>query len=377
MVHRDQARKSDDRFMLGQCLSEHKATLQRLLASISDGLIIVDSEGRIGYWNQQTEHLLDQPPYLQVGTPVIETLTALAQQTMDANQALIKLEHAMRHLSSFPQKDLDLIRPKLVTLRLQFFPSYDAEQALVSYGIILRDVTEQTSMEKLKAQLLATVAHELRAPLASIKGFATTLLREDVAWDPESQHEFIEIIDEESDRLTTLVDDLFDTSRFVLGHYPLDKEPVDLAKLIHKVAKQAQARTAIHRITTQLPDQETIVQADAHRIQQVLHNLMDNAIKYSPKGGDIILDIAAEPSQFVISISDQGIGIPMEEQPLIFELFYRGKSLEPSEQVGLGLGLSICRGIIEAHGGTIWVNSQRGHGSTFYFTLPNPDPSAA
>jgi signal transduction histidine kinase len=222
----------------------------------------------------------------------------------------------------------------------------------------------------MKSQLLATVSHELRTPLASIKGFATTLLRRDVDWDEVSRREFLSIIDEESDRLSELIANLLDMSRIEAGTLRVELEPTDLLPIIQETVAEFQVMTRIHRFWTNLPSVLPLVQADPRRARQIMRNLVENAVKYSPEGGQIAIVAQGVAGMVQVSVSDEGLGIEPQHLDHVFDRFYQVDSASTRKVGGSGLGLSICKAILKAHEGEIWAQSQIGVGSTFHFTLP-------
>jgi signal transduction histidine kinase len=226
----------------------------------------------------------------------------------------------------------------------------------------------------MKSQLLSTVSHELRTPLASIKGFATTLLRKDVTWDEDSRHEFLCIIDQESDRLTELIGNLLDMSRVEAGTLRVEPKPTDLQPIIEETAAEFQVMTHRHQIRVDLPPSLPQVQADLRRARQVMRNLVENAVKYSPAGGAITIAAEVKKNHVEIRTVDQGLGIEPEHLDRIFDRFYQVDSASTRKVGGAGLGLSITKAIVEEHGGHIWAESKVGKGSTFYFTLPLAQP---
>ncbi|MBN1874257.1 MAG: GAF domain-containing protein [Anaerolineae bacterium] len=241
---------------------------------------------------------------------------------------------------------------------------------------ILREVN------RLRSELIANVSHELRTPLGLVKVFCTSLLMDDVDFDQETRLKFLLGIDEQTDRLEVIVDNLLDLSRVESGRLHLDLQPVDLGKLAADTVKAMEVdmksttmqlpevpRTP-HRFVVDLPDHPLIVNIDAKRIEQVLRNLLSNAVKYSPNGGKIIVQVRGDKWQILVRVSDEGIGIPSQDVERIFERFYRVKNETTYSTHGTGLGLSVCRGIVKAHGGRIWVDSTLGVGSNFYFTIP-------
>ncbi|MFB0546533.1 MAG: sensor histidine kinase, partial [Anaerolineae bacterium] len=211
---------------------------------------------------------------------------------------------------------------------------------------------------------------EMRTPLTSIKGYSTALLMEETTFSPETQQEFLQIIDEECDILQDLIHDLLESSIIDAGLLRLELQPVRLLHLARGVIDDIARRTQKHRFLVDFPEYFPIVDADPNRIEQVLRNLLDNAVKYSPRGGVVVVRGEVREDEVVISVADQGVGIAPEHLNRLFEKFFRVKTVLGRHVVGSGLGLPIARTIVESHGGRIWAESQVGQGSTFYFTLP-------
>jgi signal transduction histidine kinase len=234
----------------------------------------------------------------------------------------------------------------------------------------LQAVQALSEANRLKAELISTLAHEMRTPLTSIKGYSTALLMEEADFDADSQREFLNIIDEECDILQDLIRDLLESSIIDAGLLRLQPQPVRLPRLTNDVVDDITRRTSKHRFVVDFPDDFPIVDADPQRIVQVLRNLLDNAVKYSPDGGLVVVRGEVRESEVVVSVADQGVGIAPEYLNRLFEKFFRVKWGLGRHVVGSGLGLPIARTILESHGGRIWAESQMGQGSTFYCTLP-------
>ncbi|HEX2923081.1 MAG TPA: ATP-binding protein [Chloroflexota bacterium] len=224
---------------------------------------------------------------------------------------------------------------------------------------------------RLKSELLSTLSHEMRTPLASIKGYSTALLLDSAEWDEPTREEFLRTIDEETDNLQNLIGDLLESSTIEAGLLRIERQPVLLERVAGRVVEQARLRTRKHRFALGFPRDFPVVDADPHRIEQVLHNLVDNSVKYSPDGGLIVIRGEARPGEVTISVADQGVGIAPEHLNRLFERFFRVKSGLGPKVTGTGLGLPIARTIVEAHGGHIWAESQVGAGTTLFFTLPS------
>jgi len=231
------------------------------------------------------------------------------------------------------------------------------------------------SVSRTRDELLASLSHELRIPLTTIKGYTTALLLEEVDWSPEKRQEFLRMIEKECDHMEVMLTEILDSSLIEINRLNLEFEPLLLPQIARKIAGEIQARSEYHNLIVDFPSDFPLVEADTHWIQQVLRNILDNSIKYSPEGGLIVLRGEARSLNVVISVSDQGIGISPEDLMSIFERYYRAKSPTVSNIPGTGLGLPIARAIVEAHGGRIWAESKLGQGTTMSFSLPTYDSS--
>jgi signal transduction histidine kinase len=360
-----------------------EATLHSVMNSLVDGLILVGGpensgrQGRITYMNPCAEVILDLPAYVLLGRTLEAMEREIVARVEQPEQMLAQLEAAVAGVEDTPAIEISLVEPRPRTLQTRFFPIHDTEDTYLGMGLLVRDITLEKELEQIKSQLLSTVSHELRTPLASIKGFATTLLRRDVEWDEDSRREFLSIIDEESDRLSELIGNLLDMSRIEAGELPVEPEPTDLQPIIRDTAAEFQMMTGDHRIEVDLPQDLPLVMADPRRARQVLRNLVENAVKYSPGGGEIRIEARPQQGELHVSVGDTGIGIDADQLDRIFDRFYQVDSASTRKVGGSGLGLAISKAIIEAHGGAIWVDSQPGVGSTFHVTLPLASSRAA
>ncbi|MFC1931448.1 ATP-binding protein [Chloroflexota bacterium] len=267
----------------------------------------------------------------------------------------------------FTQRDILFLQviANLLTLVMKkaaFRKDLKVKEGLGSYGYY-------------KAELISTLAHEMRTPLTSIKGYSTALLMEEAAFKPKAQREFLEIIDMECDILEELISDFLESSTIDEGTMKIDFQPVRLPHLVVQAADEVRRRFPKHFLLVDFSDEFPLVDADPERILQVVRQLLDNAAKYSPKGGLIVLQGKIVEDKAVISVADEGVGIAPEDINHLFDRFFRAKSNSGTQIIGTGLGLPISRAIVEAHGGRIWAESQLGRGSTFYFSLPLKGPS--
>lgn len=347
-----------------------RATLDSVMRSMVDGLILVDRRGRIAYMNPRSKDLLGLSSRALTGQSPGAVYRALASRVAQSEEIQSQLEAATARPENTPTVEFALSTPEPRTLQARFFPIHGAGEEQLGLGLLLRDITREKELDQMKSQLLATVSHELRTPLASIKGFATTLLREDVDWDEVSRYEFLSIIDKESDRLSELISSLLDMSRIEAGTLRVEPEPTDLQALVQETVSGFQVMTHEHEFETRLPPHLPLVWADPRRTRQILRNLVENAIKYSPQGGSIVVAVQVQEADVRVSVLDQGLGISSQHLNHIFDRFYQVDNASTRKVGGSGLGLSISKAIVEAHRGEIWVESQPGTGSAFHFTLP-------
>jgi two-component system phosphate regulon sensor histidine kinase PhoR len=243
--------------------------------------------------------------------------------------------------------------------------------------LAMRDISEVRALEQLKSDFVATVSHELRTPLTSIYGFAETLLREDANFGEEDRASFVRYIASETERLSRLVESLLSAARLETGAVGLQLSPVDVAAVARDVASWAGARSEQHTLSLVLPPGGALADADADRVRQVLINLIDNAIKYSPDGGKVTVRVRKRRRVVELRVSDEGIGISERDQRNLFQKFFRVDAAMSRGIRGIGLGLYLVRGFVTAMGGRIWVESEHGKGSTFVVELPASDAPAA
>ncbi len=356
---------------------------QDALTSLADGVMLVDDDARIALLNPRAEELFDVRAVDWLGADVDVFYRALAKNAGDeflaerfencAARARLQEFHAPHARNSatneMPRFEFALRVPSEKVIEAKWFALRGDEHGS-AYGVLWRDVTRDKQVDAMKNQLLSTVSHELRTPLASIKGFATTLLRQDVRWDEATQREFLRIIEEESNRLEELIDNLLDMSQVEAGALRIHREPMYLRRIVREAVEQAQRRTEAHWFVMDLASELPRVWADPRRVRQVLNNLLENAIKYAPNGGQVTVTCEVEGDFVITSVADQGQGISPEFLERVFDRFFQVDGASTRKTGGSGLGLAISKGIIEAHGGTIWAESQVGQGSVFRFSLP-------
>jgi two-component system, OmpR family, sensor histidine kinase KdpD len=221
-----------------------------------------------------------------------------------------------------------------------------------------------------RASLLSSVSHDLRTPLSVIKTAATSLLRKEIRWDEEALHSFASTIERKADRLNRLVENLLDMSRIEGGALYPEKVWYPLDELVHDVLGRMHSQLQGRIVQMHLPDDLPPVKLDYVQIDQVVTNLIENAVHYTPAGSPIDVSIEAQEEQTLVSIADRGPGISLTERERIFDKFYRGDSYASGYNPGSGIGLAVCRGLVEAHGGRIRMEGREGGGALFHFTLP-------
>lgn len=339
--------------MSGKVFQSGRARLFRTPEQVAAALADMQPENRLLFAKATGE---TEPPRSAVCAPLISRGEKIG----------VLVLHNLRNGKSFVHSDLGFVQAlaDLIAMAVE-------KDRLVKEAEQARVLQEAN---RLKSELLSTLSHEMRTPLASIKGYATALLMEDADWDEATRREFLRIIDEESDNLRELITDLLESSTIEAGLLRIERQPTLIPRLAQRVVEQAGLRTQQHRFVLSFPQGFPVIDADPRRIEQVLHNLLDNAVKYSPDGGLIVVRGEVREEEVLISVADQGVGIAPEHLNRLFERFFRIRSGIGRNVIGTGLGLPIARTIVESHGGRIWAESTVGAGTTLYFTLPIEHP---
>ncbi len=349
-------------------LQEQTRRLEALIQSMQDGLILENLDGHVMYANRAIE-LLSGMKYESIRGQSVEWLMDHILQHVRDKEAICFAIAAALEGGRARRLEFSMEGPEKTSYwRLKLFDVTDPEGTLIGRGRILQDITQRYEVDRMKSSLISTVSHELRTPLAAIKGYATTLLADDVQWDDDSQYEFLNIISTESDHLSQLVDDLLDMSRIEAGNLTVSRVACDVSELVEQAAQRAHPHPG-DRLHVELPPEMPPIYADPKRIEAVLRNLIENAAKYG--GDELPIYVQAEVGETAVTIRiiDEGPGIPVEQSRKIFTSFYRVDNGLTRNTSGAGLGLSISRGFIQAHGGRIWVEP-RETGTCIAFSLP-------
>ncbi|MDQ1556307.1 MAG: hypothetical protein QOI02_1309 [Actinomycetota bacterium] len=377
-----------DELKAHQLILERRVDINRALLDASvDGIRLVDLEGRTLLANSVIEQLLADvfgiPPgaTLQQGAamasrltdpaPYLATMKAIADDSECATQDSFELADAGRAFERHtgPVRDAagELIG-RIIVLR-EITAEREAERLKAEAERLKAEIAGERDSAQLKSELVATVSHELRTPLTSVLGFAELMLHHDL--DEDTRKRYLQTIHSEAQRLTSLIDDFLDLEKIEAGRFTIALEPFDLTELLQHEVELFALSAANHRLEFATPDGPLSMVGDRNRIAQVISNLLSNAIKYSPAGGTVTVTTTTHEGFARVCVTDQGLGVPADQQASVFARFFRVDSSDTREIGGTGLGLALCQEIIEAHSGRIGFESTEGEGSTFWFTVPS------
>jgi signal transduction histidine kinase len=343
--------------------------------------MILDQSLRITDFNKALSHMVGWAPEEAIGQPHEAVFKWLSVKTdMDLHQALANGWPLPGAAQLYVEGDLQ--RPydeqantadgKRISLGITYAPLMDGDGRMTDIIANVRDLTRYREEEALQKTFISVVSHELKTPVSIIKGYAGTLRRQDANWSPEVMQDSLAVIEEEADNLTDLIDSLLEVSRLQAGTFNLEmSEDVQLNRVAENTARKFGNQADSHQIKVQFAEDFPPIWGDERRLGQVMNNLISNAIKYSPDGGDIVIRGEIHPQHVTVAVRDSGIGIPEHQQHRIFQKFSRLDNALSRKTEGTGLGLFLCKAIIEAHNGRIWFhNNPDGPGTTFTFSLP-------
>jgi PAS domain S-box-containing protein len=345
-----------------ESLQHSEASYRTLVEASPDGVLALDADGQIIDCNEGLCQLLGYEKVKVKGNDIQKFLPAAMPAELTA-----QLRHKGRLEAEFEAVRQD---GQTVTVWAKGVARVDKEGKLSQTVLYIRDIAERKKLDELKDELIGLVSHEIRTPLTVIMGGLNTLLSEETRLSPEEKRQLLQDAALETNSLSYLLGDLIELSRAQANRLSLNLEPVAIRSVIKGVVGKLEQQTSAHRFVIDLPPRLPMVQADPIRIERILHNLLENAVKYSPRGGEIRVLAKRDGNHLVIGVRDQGVGISQADQTKLFIPFERLENRGLEEVKGAGLGLMVCRRLVEAHGGRIWVESQPSRGSTFFFTLP-------
>jgi len=366
----NQAAIAVDNAQLYQQVSQDKQRVDALLDSAADGILIISPNHIITRSNPAFARMIEKPIDSIVGKSHDEVINLTCHEDM------LTLEQAEAggwpltpNATLYVEGDLQRTLGVSLPVGITYAPLVSEGGNLLNIIATVRDITRFREAEELKSTFISVISHELKTPVALIKGYVGTLRREDANWDREIVKDSLAVIEEEADRLTGLIENLLDASRLQAGGLSISLSDVALNGVAERIAKRFQTQSSIHNIIVDFPENFPIVSGDETRLEQVLSNLVSNGIKYSPQGGEIRISGQVRPAQVIVCVSDEGPGVASEDIPHIFDRFYRSSNAKRTTK-GAGLGLYLARAVIEAHGGRIWVDPRPGDGARICFSIP-------
>jgi PAS domain S-box-containing protein len=357
----------EDRKRAEEALRESEERFRALTESTSDWVWEVDVDGVYTYASPKVKDLLGYEPEEVIGkTPFDLMPPEEAKHVAEEFQAIVESQRSFARLENTNRhKD-----GRLVVLESSGVPFFDADGRLCGYRGIDRDITERKKLEEMKDEFIGLVSHELRTPLTVVMGAVNTALSEGSRLSAEEMRQLLQDAAWEADSLSHLLENLLELSRAQAGRLVLHAEPMGVENVVQNVVEKISRRASGHRFLIDFPRGLRPIPVDPLRLERILHNLLENAVNYSPQGSEIRVFAKRDRERLVIGIADQGIGISLRDQAKLFGAFQRLEQPGLEGVKGAGLGLLVCRRLVEAHGGRIWVESEPGRGSTFYFTLP-------
>ena len=367
----DEAACELDNARLVSQLAQELHRAESIIESSADGIFAIDRERRIFLFNASMQAITGWNKKDAIGSHCFEVLPLKDSQEADLCQVKCPIT---RGVGGVVALDGTIVARdgKKVEVSLSYSVARSPGGELLDTVVNVRDISEPRQIENVRSVLVATVSHALQTPISIIKAYANTLARADVEWSQQTIRDKLQAIEEESDRLSELVSKLLYASRLESGDFSLNRMPLDLSKEANKVARRLGERTQSHKVEVDFPADFPPVFADPEKVGEVLTNLVDNAVKFSPQGGKVTIKGETSKDAVMVTVADEGIGIPIRDQKRIFERFFRGPDVVGGGTRGTGLGLYICKAIVEAHGGQIRVDSEPGKGSRFTFAMPVP-----
>jgi len=354
--------------LLFRDLKHREEQYRDLYEEAPDAYFSVGADGYIARANRRAAELLGYSRDELIGRPVFD----LYADTPNGKAKAQGLFERFLAGEEIRDEELEMRRAdgSKVWISLSVRPVRDGEGRVIASRSVVTDITEHKKLDQLKDDFIGLVSHELRSPMTVITGAINTALTEAERLSPEETHQLLKDAALEADLLSNLLGNLLELSRVQAARLVLHAEAIDIKRVIQSAVEEVKRQSSAHEFMVSVPRKLPPVYADPLRLERILYNLLENAVKYSPQGGEIRVSVKQEKEHLVIGVSDQGIGISPADQAKLFRSFQRLEEFKPGRARGVGLGLLVCRRLVEAHGGQIWVKSKPGQGSTFFFTLP-------
>jgi PAS domain S-box-containing protein len=350
-------------------ISFEKSRLDALVDSAADGILILNADHTIERCNIAFEKLYGRPRAEIQSKAHAEIIRWTRRpEGLTLEEAESDGWPLTTHAYLYVEGDLKRHESPALPVGITYAPLLAPDGALRNIIATVRDITKFRNAEQIKNTFVSTVSHELKTPVALIKGYVSTLRREDAKWDKTVIKDSLAVIEEEADHLGIMIEDLLDASRLQAGGLTTNMSDISIPVMAEHLADRFRTQTDHHTIVVDFPDKFPVILADETRLSQVISNLISNAIKYSPNG-EIRISGQVRPEQVIITVSDQGAGIDPADIPHIFDRFYRSDQAVRKTK-GAGLGLYLAKAVVEAHGGRIWVDPQPGSGARICFSLP-------
>lgn len=362
-------REIEERKKAEEALRQSEQRWATTLASIGDAVIATDAEGMLTFMNAEAEHLTGWKLDEASSKPVSDIFNIINEQTRKPVESPVPRIIRDGIVVGLANHTV-LVKKNGTEIPIDDSgaPIKDENGRISGVVLIFRDVTEHRKTDRIKDEFIGMVSHELRTPLTIVTGAVHTAMMEGLP--PEELPMLLKEAALGAESLAGILENLLELSRHQSNRLLLNVETTDATQVITAVVEQLRSKSPIHRLLVDVSEKLTLVHVDKVRLERILNNLIDNAIKYSPKGGEVRITACEDDGSLVVSVSDQGIGIPSEAQSQLFQPFQRLEQTPQTGIRGLGLGLTVCRRLVEAHQGRIWLESQPGKGTTFYFSIP-------